>query len=159
MDTSALSRGKIIVFRSKMSKRWILTFVRWSQHQAQADERPLQHHYLCLPGGHNTQPSLYHELPLQHHHLASVEVSLPFSSQKPFVPMGLGANSASLPEWAAGYPPQGTKGASISDRRTLSAGGAQGRRRGAGYFGGGASTWADLVDLVDCFVFICVSSW
>ena len=38
--------------------------------------------------------------------------------------------------------PQRTRGASVSERGTLLAGGAQGRRRGASYFGGGASTWA-----------------
>ena len=73
--------------------------------------------------------------------------------------------------------PQRTRGASVSERGTLSAGGAQGRRRGAGYLGGGALTWAELfiflkpnweiifekvkvslVDVVNCFVYICVSS-
>ena len=44
--------------------------------------------------------------------LASLEVSLPFSSQKPLVPMGLGSNLASPPKWARVsfvIPPSGPK--------------------------------------------------
>ena len=69
--------------------------------------------------------------------LASLEVSLPFSSQKPFVPMGLGANLASPPKWAraASLSPPADQRHFWQGKGTMSAGGAQGRRRSSRLFG------------------------
>ena len=87
--------------------------------------------------------------------LASFEVSLPFSIQKPFVPTGLGASRPARPNGHghSGYLPQRTRGAFGKERAMKSAGGAQGRRRRSRLFGRREEGGAEL------FVFSKPKSW
>ena len=63
--------------------------------------------------------------------LTSLEVSLSFSSQNLLFQWGLGQTSPALPngQGQLRYPPQRTRGTFGREKGTISAGGAQGRRR------------------------------
>ena len=93
------------------------------QHQVHPDERP-QHQV-------SPESSLFTQSSPSPSQLARLEVSLPFSSKNLLFQWGLGQTSPALPngQGQLRYPPQRTRGTFGREKGTISAGGAQGRRR------------------------------